>query len=79
MEETGIEDERALARYKRFSDSERREMISRTDHLGSGGYSMTETRTKNGPRELLAVLRQQAPPGKEQAWNMILEGLLGLL
>jgi hypothetical protein len=79
MEETGIEDERTLARYKRFSDAERREMLSRTDHIGSGRNAMMETRTSGGPRELLELLKQQAPPGKEQAWNMILEGLLGFL
>ena len=79
MEETGIEDERTLARYKRFSDSERREMLSRTDYIGLGRNPMMETRTSGGPRELLELLKQQAPPGKEQAWNMILDGLLGLL
>src|SRR6058998_3251742 len=68
MEETGIEDERTLARYKRFSDSERREMLSRTDHIGSGEYPVVETRTKDRPRELLELLKRQAPPGKEQAW-----------
>jgi len=79
MEETGIEDERTLARYKRFSDSERREMLSRTDYIGLGRNPMMETRTSGGPRELLELLKQQAPPGKEQSWNMILDGLLGLL
>ena len=33
MEETGIEDERTLARYKRFSDAERREMLAKTDYI----------------------------------------------
>jgi len=79
MEETGIEDERTLARYKRFSDSDRREMLLRTDRISSGGNTMMDTRTRGGPRELLELLKQQAPPGKEQAWNMILDGLLGLL
>ena len=79
MEETGIEDERTLARYKRFSDSERREMLSKTDRIGSGQNSMRATGTTGAPRELLELLMRQAPPGKEQAWNMILEGLLSLL
>lgn len=79
MEETGIEDERTLARYKRFSDSERREMLSRTDHVGLGQHSGGAAGTTGAPRDLLEVLRRQAPVGKEQAWNMILEGLLSLL
>ncbi len=79
MEETGIEDERTLARYKRFSDSERREMLAKTDHIGSGHAFTREAGTLGAPRELLEVLKQQAPTGKEQAWNMILEGLLSLL
>lgn len=79
MEETGIEDERTLARYKRFSDSERREMLSKTDYIGSGQKSAGARETKDSPREFLEALRRQPPTGKESAWNMILEGLLGLL
>ncbi len=79
MEETGIEDERTLARYKRFSDSERREMLSKTDRISSGPNSARGAGPTGPPRELLEVLRRQAPVGKEQAWNMILEGLLSLL
>src|SRR3989475_4711594 len=79
MEETGIEDERTLARYKRFSDSERREMLSKTDGIGSGQKSSSPTNITSAPRELLEALKREAPPGKEQAWNMILEGLLSLL
>src|SRR6058998_3147896 len=67
MEETGIEDERTLARYKRFSDSERREMVSRTDQIGASHKSATPEFPSSGPRQLLELLKQQAPPGKEQA------------
>jgi len=79
MEETGIEDERTLARYKRFSDSERREMLAKTDHIGSGQISAGGPTVAGAPRELLGVLKRQAPVGKERAWNMILEGLLSIL
>ena len=47
MEETGIEDERTLARYKRFSDSERREMLSKSDYIGSD-YLPRERSTNRG-------------------------------
>ena len=79
MEETGIEDERTLARYKRFSDAERREMLARTDYMGTRHISTMSPSASNGPRGLLELLKTQAPAGKEQAWNMILEGLLSLL
>jgi len=79
MEETGIEDERTLARYKRFSDSERREMLAKSDRIGSGQAPTRAAGTPSAPRELLEVLKKQAPAGKEQAWSMILEGLLSLL
>ena len=79
MEETGIEDERTLARYKRFSDSERREMLARTDGVGSVQHTAKAAPIPGSPRELLERLRRQAPPGKDQAWNMIVEGLLSLL
>ena len=77
MEETGIEDERTLARYERFSDSERREMLSKTDNIGLGVSSTSTAGMTTEPRALLEGPRQHAPVGKEQAWNMILEGLLG--
>jgi hypothetical protein len=79
MEETGIEDERTLTRYKRFSDAERREMLARTDYMGAGHVSTMSPGAQTRPRELLEHLQTQAPAGKEQAWNMILEGLLSLL
>lgn len=79
MEETGIEDERTLARYKRFSDAERREMLTKTDRINSLQKAASELESSGGPHELLEVLKRQAPPGKERAWNMILEGLLSLL
>jgi hypothetical protein len=79
MEETGIEDERTLARYKRFSDSERREMLARTDGFISGLNPTTGHDAPGTPRELLELLRRQAPPGKVEAWNMIVEGILSLL
>ncbi len=79
MEETGIEDERTLARYKRFSDSERREMLSKVDRISSGQSFTGATHVQGGPRELLELLKRQAPPGKELAWSMILQGLLSLV
>jgi len=79
MEETGIEDERTLARYKRFSDSERREMLSKSDYIGSNPRPGAAASRTSASRELLEVLRRQAPVGKEHAWSMILEGLLSLL
>jgi len=79
MEETGIEDERTLARYKRFSDSERRKMLARTDGFISARNTTTALGAPGSPRELLELLKRQAPPGKAEAWNMIVEGLLSLL
>src|SRR2546427_9672777 len=79
MEETGIEDERTLARYKRFSDAERCEMLSKTDYIGSNPRPGAAASRTGASRELLEVLRRQAPGGKEHAGNMILEGLLSLL
>lgn len=79
MEETGIEDERTLARYKRFSDVERREMLSRTDRISLVLNIDDREGAAKAPRDMLEALRRQAPVGKEQAWNLILEGLLSLL
>src|SRR3989475_7772195 len=79
MEETGIEDERTLARDKRFSDSERLEMLSKTDHISVGQNPRVLTEPTHALRELLEGLKRHAPAGKERAWNMIVEGLLSLL
>jgi hypothetical protein len=48
LDETGIEDERTVARYKRSRDSERREILVRTDRFGSGRNLIMETRTSGG-------------------------------
>src|SRR5207244_10341149 len=64
MEETGIEDERTLARYKRFSDSERREMLAKSDGFISAGNTTTALGAPGSPRELLELLKRQAAPGK---------------
>ena len=38
-----------------------------------------EAKPSFSPRDLVESLKQRAPSGKEQAWNMILEGLLSIL
>ena len=54
-------------------------MLTKTDYIGTGRNTKILTGTEDGPRQLLELLKRQAPRGKEQAWNMILDGLLGLL
>ncbi|MGQ0797006.1 MAG: hypothetical protein ACT4OI_03960 [Methanobacteriota archaeon] len=68
-----------MARYKRFSDAERREMLLKTDYIGSVQTPMIATNNTGALPKLLELLKRQAPIGKEQAWNMILDGLLALL